>query len=310
MPDKVVVPNVMILDRARLTSSLTIRARAHALVRAAGAWMLTVGAGGMASSLPAQTDYYNTDAGRPIQVEDAYSMERYAFELQLAPILLERRSGGIYNWGLEPEIAYGVLPRTQLEIGLPFVFIDAGPLGRRSGLAGIDVSMLHNLNAETQSLPAFGIAAHVLIPAGGLAADETYLSAKGIVTRTYSWARLHVNAQYTFGEDLTETTGTDAVDATAGSTALDLSRWLAGIAVDRTFPLRSLLVTGELFASQALHDDADVEWNVGAGIRYQWTPRLAFDAGIGRRLTGDDRSWFVTFGLAKAFAIAALMPGR
>jgi hypothetical protein len=37
-------------------------------------------------SVAAQTDYYNTDAGRPITVEDAYATERYAFELQLAPV--------------------------------------------------------------------------------------------------------------------------------------------------------------------------------------------------------------------------------
>jgi hypothetical protein len=27
----------------------------------------------------AQTDYYNTDAGRPLRIEDAYPTERYAF---------------------------------------------------------------------------------------------------------------------------------------------------------------------------------------------------------------------------------------
>lgn len=38
------------------------------------------------SRLAAQTDYYNTDAGRPVQVEDAYATERYAFEMKLAPV--------------------------------------------------------------------------------------------------------------------------------------------------------------------------------------------------------------------------------
>ena len=39
----------------------------------------------------AQTDYYNTDAGRPVTVEDAFPVERYAFELQAAPLRLERQ---------------------------------------------------------------------------------------------------------------------------------------------------------------------------------------------------------------------------
>ena len=249
----------------------------------------------------AQTDYYNTDAGRPIRIEDAYATERYAFELQLAPLRLERSRGGVYNWGVEPEIAYGILPRTHLEIGFPLAYTDLGGSSRRAGLAGIDISVLHNLNAET-AIPALGIAAEVLAPAGGLGPDKPYASAKGILTRTYSWARFHLNAQYTFGSS----PDPESLESGAG----ELSRWLGGVAVDRTFPLRSMLVTGEVFARQPIHEDEDMEWNAGAGVRYQLDPYFALDAGVGKRLTGEDRSWYVTFGLARAFAIRALMPGR
>ena len=262
---------------------------------------------GGAHGAEAQTDYYNTDAGRPIQIEDAYPTERYAFELQLAPVRLERGRGGIYNWGVEPEIAYGILPRTHIELGFPLAFVDLGPDGRRSGLTGIDVSLLHNLNAETRTLPAFGIGAEVLAPVGGLAPDKTYGSLKGIATRTYRWARFHVNGQYTFG-DATERSSSPDVDASPG--AVEIARWLAGLAIDRTLPLRSMLVTGEVYARQPIVEDEDIEWNIGAGVRYQLDPHFALDAGVGKRLTGEDQAWFVTFGLARAFAIRALMPGR
>ncbi|MDQ3950355.1 MAG: hypothetical protein M3282_08405, partial [Gemmatimonadota bacterium] len=56
-----------------------------------------------AAPLAAQTDYYNTDAGRPVQIEDAYPVERRAFEIQAAPLRLERARGGVYHWGIEPE---------------------------------------------------------------------------------------------------------------------------------------------------------------------------------------------------------------
>jgi hypothetical protein len=241
----------------------------------------------------AQTDYYNTDARRPVTVEDAYATERYAFELQLAPVKLERLRRGAYAWGFEPEIAYGILPRTHVELGLPIAFMDdAG--GKRAGIAGLDIGLLHNLNTETRYLPALGIAAEVLAPVGSLAPDAAYTSLKGIATRTFTAARVHLNAQYTLGDDASGTS--------------EVSRWLAGIAVDRTYPLNAMLVTAEVFASQPLDDAEDVDWNVGGGIRYQVDPRLAFDAGIGRRLTGDHRGWFITFGLARAFAIRALMP--
>ncbi|MFN2399810.1 MAG: hypothetical protein ABR543_14415, partial [Gemmatimonadaceae bacterium] len=146
----------------------------------------------------AQTDYYNTDAGRPVRIEDAFPTERYAFELQLAPVRLERSSGGVYNWGLEPEIAYGILPRTHIEIGFPLAYTDLGSDRRRSGLAGIDISALYNLNVETRTLPALGIVGQVLAPVGELAPDKTYSSVKGIATRTFKWARFHVNGRYTF----------------------------------------------------------------------------------------------------------------
>jgi hypothetical protein len=76
-----------------------------------------------------------------------------------------------------------------------------------------------------------------------------------------------------------------------------------GAAVDRTFPLRSLLVTGELVARQPLREGEDVEWNTATGLRYQLSPRVAGDAGGGYRITGDDQGWFVTFGAAVAVGL-------
>ena len=246
----------------------------------------------------AQTDYYNTDAGRPITIEDAYPIERRAFELQLAPLRLERSSGAEYHWGLEPELAYGILPRTQLEVGLPLAFVERGG-ERTSGLAGVEVSMMHNLNVET-TIPALALVADVLIPAGRLAPEKAYPSIKGIATKTFSWARFHGNGQYTIGDRL------DAAEGDVGPGAAELSQWQAGLAVDRTFPLRSLLLTAEVYARQPLRTGEDVEWNTGAGARYQLSPRVAADAGGGYRLTGEDEGWYVTVGAA----IAVGMPWR
>ncbi|HJR64280.1 MAG TPA: transporter [Gemmatimonadaceae bacterium] len=271
--------------------------------RAARRWLLILPLAGSASvapiALPAQTDYYNTDDGRPLQTEDAYVLERYAFELQLAPLRLERSRGGIHDWLIEPAIAYGILPRTHIEIGLPIAFVDAGESGTSAGLSGLDISVMHNLNVETRTLPAFGLAAHVLAPVGGLAADATYASVKGIVTRTVSRVRLHLNGQYTFG---------DEPGSRGEGNSGELSRWFAGLAVDHALALRSMLIGGEVYAARPIFDDADVEWTAAAGIRYQLDPYFALDAGIGKQLNGDARPWSVTLGLARAFAVRALMP--
>jgi hypothetical protein len=244
-----------------------------------------------ASQARAQTDYYNTDAGRPITVEDAYAIERRALEIQIAPLRLERSRGGRYAWGIEPEVAVGLFPRTQVELGLPFSYLDSGGGRRMRGLAGIDVSVLHNLNVET-SIPALAIAADVLLPAGPLGPDKVYPSLKGIMTRTFSWARFHVNAQYTFSERI----------ASAGHGG-ELSQWLGGVAVDRTFPLESFLVTAEVVARQPLIEGENVRWDSGAGMRYQLSPRVAADAGAGYRMTGSDTGWFLTFGAAVSLGL-------
>lgn len=252
----------------------------------------------------AQTDYYNTDRGRPVQIEDAYVTERYAFELKLAPVRLERSPGGTYNLGLEPEIALGILPRTQVEVGLPLAFVEQGSQ-RRSGIAGIDLSAMHNFNAETEGLPALGLRGDVLLPVGSLAADRAYASLTGMLTRTFTAARVHFNGQYTFGAEPTVPTGTTL----GGPGAVEISRWLAGGAIDKTFPLSSTLVTAELYGRKPLDSAASVEYTAGAGTRFQLSPTVSLDGGFGRRLNGPEQGWYVTFGSAYAFGVRSLFPG-
>jgi hypothetical protein len=239
-----------------------------------------------------QTDYYNTDAGRPLTVEDAAALERRAFEIQVAPLRLERARSGVYTWALQPELAYGILPRTQVELGLPLALVDAGVAGRTSGLAGVELSVLHNLNLET-AIPSLAVAANVLMPAGKLGPERAYIAVRGIATRTLPWARFHANAGYTFGT---------APDATSDE-IVELPRWLVGVAADRAFPLRSMLVTAELVARQPIHDGEDVEWSVGGGIRRQLSVHWSIDGGVGRRLTGASGAWHVTVGTAFAFGL-------
>lgn len=252
----------------------------------------------LVAPVAAQTDYYNTDAGRPITVEDAYATERYAFELQLAPLRLERARGGVYSWEVEPEIAYGIFPRTHIELGFPISYADARGASN-FGLGGIALSALHNLNAET-SIPALGVAGEVLFPVGPLAYNDTYGTVKGIATRSLSWARFHLNGAYTFGSE--PAPGSVPVGAP------DLSRWMAGVAVDHTFPLKALLITAETVARQPLIEDEDVEWSIAAGARYQVSPTIAIDGGVGKAITGDEQAWYLTFGLARAFGIRSLFP--
>lgn len=250
-----------------------------------------------AGALIAQTDYYNTSPGRPVRVEDAVPVEYRAVELNVVPVRLDLLSQDTRLWSLLPEATIGILPRTQLQFTMPIAYADA-PATSTHGVAGLDVSFLHALNMET-SIPALAVAGNISLPVGPLGGDATYGTLKGIVTRTLPWARFHANAQFTAGPSVA------ARDSSASGTtdARDVSRWLAGIAVDKTFALHSLLITAESFAEQPIRGDAAVAWSAGTGLRYQLSPRWAMDAGIGRRMTGDNRAWYVTFGSAYALGL-------
>jgi hypothetical protein len=55
---------------------------------------------------------------------------------------------------------------------------------------------------------------------------------------------------------------------------------------------------------------APVEVNLATGLRWQWTPTVVLDAGVGRRLrreSGPDVA--ITLGLTYTFGIPGLMPG-
>ena len=254
---------------------------------------------GAAQCLSAQTDYYNTDAGRPVLIEDAYALERRGFEVQVAPVRLSRARGGAYTWGVEPELAYGFANRAQIELGVPVAYVTRPGARSATGISGVDLSVLYNLNTETR-IPAFAVVGEVLLPVGRFGPPRAYPSLKGIMTRTFPIARVHLNAQYTFGQSITSTV---AAPIGAAAQSIELSRWLTGAAVDHTLPLQSLLMTAELYARKPLDVSEDVEWNSGVGVRYQLTPRWAMDGGVGRNLTGPAQAWYLTAGGAYAFGL-------
>lgn len=254
----------------------------------------------------AQTDYFNTDGGRPLRIQNATAVEWRALELQFAPLTMEREGRGRWRPELEPELAFGILPRTALSLGFPMASLDrvpagAGPTagladaGTVRGLAGVHVSLFHQLNLETR-IPALAVKADALLPAGPFGADQPYYTVTGIVTRTLSAlgpVRVHGNASYTVGDGVRS-------DTISRALVLPAPRWRAGVSVDRAFPIRATLVAVEALAQQSLLEGDAVRWSSGVGVRHQFSPRLVVDAGVRRDLTGPERGWALTMGSAVA----------
>ncbi|MEO8334840.1 MAG: hypothetical protein ABI664_07700 [bacterium] len=151
-----------------------------------------------ASALSAQGDYYNRDAGRPTRIEDATPTPRYELELQLAPIRLEKLATGARRWRLEPKLAYGIAPFTDIELRFPYIIVDSPEpdVPRKSGVGGIALGALHSFGLERKRWPAFALAGEWIAPYGGLSAPIGSYSIKGIATRTFRIARVHANVAY------------------------------------------------------------------------------------------------------------------
>jgi hypothetical protein len=263
----------------------------------AAALAAALAAGALAALSPAharaQTDFYNLDKDRPLRVEDAYATKRYAFELQAAPLTLSQDRDGTLRYRPALELKHGLLPGLDVATGVKLGWDRPAAAEARRTDAELELSSLLNLTVETRWLPALGVrlTGHVPLEGGGSSALEL----RGLATRGIGGpVRAHLNAGWTPGDAATE-------------------RWWAGLALDYVLPFRHLLLLAETWIGEhEPDDDAAAERRVHstAGLRYQLSPTLAMDAGVGRTWTGaPGPDWQLTFGLTREFAVRALMPG-
>lgn len=248
----------------------------------------------------AQTDYFNTDRGRPLHVQDATAIERLAFELQLAPAHWSRGRSGRDVWSVEPELAYGILPRTQVGVGVELSHVPAVNGLRQINMTSLHVGALHALNVESLTLPALALSAGLDVPFGTFSNRRAFPTVGVAVTRTWSLGRIHANADFGFADE--EPASQDACTPQDPLAPHDQSRWLAGVGIDRAFALRSMLVGAEVVARRPLLSGSDVEWSAAGGVRWQLGPHLSLNAGVGRSF-GFAREWSITFGAARSLGL-------
>jgi hypothetical protein len=293
---------------------------------------------GLCDVVGAQPEYRNIDGGRPVRIEDAEASARHSLDFEIAPARVDRITGGIYRWQLEPRVSYAALPRTELEIRAPFAYREraAEP---RGGLVGVGVGAFHNFLLESERMPALAAEAELFFSAGGsLTRGDTY-TVRGIATRTFGPYRLHANAGYgTYRVPIPAPDAPPQIPDTpcsinpgsggsasrgrvsaacSGASQLAMassevdpggSRWLVGAAVDRTFPLRSLLLVADVFAEDYRGLDRPIDWTVEAGLRRQVALRTVLEASVGARFTGRSPGWFVSLGVATSRAARMLIP--
>jgi hypothetical protein len=246
---------------------------------------------GAGTGLEAQTDFYNLDKNRPLRVEDAFATKRWAFELQASPLTLSQdRGSDLLRFSPALELKYGLLPGVDVSVGT-HLELDRVSGSTSTGLGTIELSSRANLWVESATLPAVGTRVTGHVPTDS---DESgWLEVRLMATRgLFGPVRGHLNGAWLGGDGRTED-------------------WWAGLALDYVLPFHHTLLLAETWVAESRVDGASREVHTSLGFRYQLTPTLAMDAGLGRGWSGPARKdWSLTLGITHEFAVRALMPLR
>jgi hypothetical protein len=168
---------------------------------------------------------------------------------------------------------------------------DPHEIDERPKSGDVRVSALYNFNQETLSIPAFAVKVGTDAPTG-IDSRGFAVEAKGIVTKSFERLSLHFNGGYHF-----------LTDAGRGERDGRYELVLGG-----SYPVgapkftRATLVA-DVFTEQSVHRGEPNVVGTELGLRYQLTPRVVWDVGVGTEFAGPaDRSRFsFTTGLSFGF---------
>lgn len=286
----------------------------------------------------AQSEYRNIESGRPVRVSDAMPTERHSLDLDLTTARVDRLSFGRYRLQVEPRISYGIFPRTDISLRTLAFYREPSAIPRGT-VAGFGVGGEYLVKMESLSSPALALSGEVWVPTGPNSSRPSY-SLKGLMTRSFTSGRIHVNASYgTFAiripaaastlippivdgpcmvspasEELKPRffcTGIPIAPDPANRKSITALRpgmntgvhWLGGIAADHTLPLRSIIIVGDVFAERYNGIGRPTDWTAELGGRTQISPRFVADLGVGRHFHGVSTSTFATFGTTISLAV-------
>lgn len=234
-------------------------------------------------------DHSNLDEGRPLRIEDAYPIAQGEWAVEAGVGLTVPRTGS--TRGLLPvEVLYGALRNFHLGLGST-LSTDPHQIDGQTKSGDLRLSGLYNFNQETLTLPAFGLKALVNFPTG---VDSAGVDAeiKGLVTKSAGRVSFHFNPAYRF------------LSGTGGNERTGIYQLVLGASYPLGAPrhTRTVLVA-DVFTEQSVHRGESNVFGAEIGVRYQLTPRLVWDAGLGSEFAGpaDRAPFFFNTGLSIGF---------
>jgi hypothetical protein len=234
-------------------------------------------------------DHDNLDPNRPIGMEDAYAIPKGEIGLE-GGVRFNDRHEGRTRVTFQPQIIYGAFDNTQIEIQGDLLTEPNTIVGaNKSG--DLHLGVLYNFNTETISLPALAIRVEADLPTG-VNSKGVDTQVTGILTRSFSRLRTHLNVGYTI------------LGSPQGAERPGAYRAVAAVSYPLGYPtsFRDTLIVSVYTRQSDLRGQCN---NTGAeiGLRHQLTSRIVLDGGLGTEIYGpaDRAAVQGTVGLSVGF---------
>ena len=114
-------------------------------------------------------------------------------EIQLLPLRGEWVGDGTQRIASSRKCRTACCRLTEIELRVPFVTSRSPGSAETAGIASAGVGALHAFNVETR-WPALAVATELVLPVGSMSATTASYSVKGLLTKTFRFARLELNA--------------------------------------------------------------------------------------------------------------------
>ena len=234
-------------------------------------------------------DHDNLDPNRPIGMEDAYAIPKGEIGMEGGVRFNDRREGRT-RVTFQPQIIYGAFDNAQIEIQGD-LFTEPNSLVGASKSGDFHLGLLYNFNTETLAVPAMALRVETDLPTG-VNSRGVDTQVTGILTRSFSRLRAHLNAGYT------------VLGLPKGQERPGAYRAVAAVSYPLGYPdsFRDTLIASLYTRESDLRGQRN-HTGVEVGIRHQLTSRLVVDAGLGTEFAGptDRAAVLGTVGLSVGF---------
>jgi hypothetical protein len=141
-----------------------------------------------------------TFAGRPLITEDAGTVEKGFYELELA-LDYSRDNNRDKNYIPSAQLAYGLTDRAEVALAGSYLFKDNHEGGREDGWGDVTAYLKYRIWGEGENYPAFSLKPQVKIPTAdenkGLGSGKADYGLTAVFSKSFTGLNLHFNAGYT-----------------------------------------------------------------------------------------------------------------